>query len=99
MKVLMISGDKRVLDAGTDAHRRLELQRGTVEQLDAYVWPQVHSAWEILRAARSTRPDVVTAQDPFWRGLLGWLVARACGAKLNVQVHADLSGQSLPRHL
>jgi glycosyltransferase involved in cell wall biosynthesis len=42
---------------------------------------------------------VVTAQDPFWRGLLAWLVARRAGAKLNVQVHTDLDAQPFPRRM
>lgn len=35
------------------------------------------------------RPDVVTVQDPFEIGLIGWVIARMRGAKLHVQVHTD----------
>lgn len=98
MKVLMISGDRHVLEAGSPAAKRLELQRAHVERLDVFVWPQVHSVREIWKAARANTYDVVTTQDPFWRGLLAWRIARSFGAKLNVQVHADLSDLSLPRH-
>ncbi|MDP2652147.1 MAG: hypothetical protein Q8O94_03355, partial [bacterium] len=68
MKVLMISGDKNLLVKGSEASARLELQKSQAEQLDVFVWPQVHSRIEIWRAAKKNRYDVVTAQDPFWRG-------------------------------
>lgn len=93
MKVIMISGDKRLLEKGSEAYMRLELQRAQVERLDVFVWPQVHSREEIMTAAKKNGYDIVTAQDPFWRGLLGWRVARRYGTKLNLQVHTDLSAQ------
>jgi glycosyltransferase involved in cell wall biosynthesis len=71
------------------------LQRDAVERLDAFVWPAVHSYAEIARAAREHRYDVITAQDPFWRGLLAWRLARAAGVRLNLQLHAELRGQPL----
>lgn len=99
MKVLMISGDKNILVPGSDAFARLQVQRAAVRRLDVFVWPQIHARIDILRAAKTQHYDVVTAQDPFWRGLLAWRVARRTGAKLNLQVHADLSAQSLSRRL
>jgi len=97
MNVLMISGDTRLLEAGSEAQARLALQRAHVDRLDVFVWPQVHTCRAVLYAARRTHYDVVTAQDPFWRGLLAWRVARRAQARLNIQVHADLSGQSFCR--
>lgn len=99
MKVLMISGDKNILTQGSEAHARLELQKSQVDQLDVFVWPQVNSAREIFKAAKINQYDVITAQDPFWRGLAAWCVARKTGAKLNLQVHTDLSAQSFWRRL
>jgi glycosyltransferase involved in cell wall biosynthesis len=99
MKVLMISGDKNLLKTGAEARERLAIQTAAVEQLDVFIWPQVHSVWEIMRAARKNRYDVVTTQDPFWRGLLGWKIKFWFGAKLNLQVHADLRGQSLVKRV
>lgn len=87
----MISGDSNLLKEGSVAHGRLALQRSAVEQLDVFVWPSAHSKWQIWRAARKNRYDVVTSQDPFWRGLLAWKIARLTDTKLNVQVHADLT--------
>jgi len=97
MKVLMISGDRNLLTPESDAEKRLTMQKDHVDQLDVVVWPQVHSFWHIVRSARRERYDVVTVQDPFWRGLVGLLVARLIHAKLNVQVHVDFASQSWGR--
>jgi len=99
MKVLMISGDKNVLTQGSEAEARIALQRSQVDQLDVFVWPQVHSLSEIYKAANLNRYDVVTAQDPFWRGFIAWRVAKSIRAKLNLQIHTDLSAQSFFRWL
>jgi len=93
MKVLMISGDKNILKQGTDAYARLELQRSQADQLDVFVWPQMHSWRDISLAAQKNKYDVITVQDPFWRGLIAWRIARRTGAKLNLQIHTDLSAQ------
>lgn len=99
MKVLMLSGDANLLVPGSEPATRLALQRSAVDRLDVFVWPQAHSLQNILKSARITTYDVVTAQDPFWRGLLALYVAKRFGAKLNVQVHADLSEVSFFRRL
>ncbi len=99
MKVLMIGGDKRSLQEGSEAYQRLALQRAQVERLDVFVWPQMHSWGDVMNAAKTTRYDVVTTQDPFWRGVLAWRAARVAHAKLNVQVHVDLSYQPFVRHV
>ena len=99
MKVLMISGDKNILIQGSEAETRIALQRSQVDQLDVFVWPQVHPLREIYKAADLNRYDVVTAQDPFWRGLIAWRAARRMGAKLNLQIHTDLSAQPFWRRL
>lgn len=87
MKVLMLTGDKRMLVPGTEAYARLELQRKQVDVLDALYWGR-----GALFAPMFVRGeyDVVTVQDPLWRGLAGWVIARRLGARLNVQVHMDL---------
>jgi glycosyltransferase involved in cell wall biosynthesis len=53
--------------------------------------------------ARETRPDVVTAQDPFLTGVAGLALSRWLGVPLNVQVHTSFLGDpywhaSGPRH-
>jgi glycosyltransferase involved in cell wall biosynthesis len=54
---------------------------------------KLRSLWDALRlaraAARAGSFDLVTAQDPFEHGLIGWLAARAAGAPLELQAHAD----------
>lgn len=99
MKVLMISGDKNLLNPESDAGKRLALQRAQVEQLDVIVWPQAHSWWKAVHLARKNRYDVVTAQDPFFRGIFAWKLTWFTHAKLQVQVHADLAAQSFWRRL
>jgi glycosyltransferase involved in cell wall biosynthesis len=99
MKVLMISGDCSILDPTSAAGKRLSLQRGQVEALDVFVWPQVHLRREIIAASRKVKYDVVTSQDPFWRGLLAWRIARSSGAILNIQVHTDLFAQPFLRQV
>ncbi|MDP2594118.1 MAG: glycosyltransferase [bacterium] len=95
MKVLMITGDKNLLIPGTEANRRLELQRSQVEELAVVYWGR-GSIWPNIPQGHF---DVVTAQDPFWRGHFAEHVARVLGARLNLQVHTDLSALSwLVRH-
>ena len=91
MKVLMITGDRR-FGAG---HPRYDLQASTVEKLAVVHWGR-GALWPKIPQEHF---DVVTVQDPFWRGLFAWRVARKLGAKCNVQVHADLSGQSSLKRL
>ncbi|MBI5456434.1 glycosyltransferase [Candidatus Kaiserbacteria bacterium] len=50
------------------------------------------------RAVRIPRPDVVSAQDPFLIGLLGYIIARVRGARLHLQVHTDLFDANFRRH-
>lgn len=99
MNVLVISGDVNLLKEGSAAHARLALQRSQVDQLAVFVWPQVHSVRAIIRDARGKKVDVVTVQDPFWRGLIGLWVARRLRAALNVQLHTDFKMQPWWRRL
>lgn len=91
MNVLMITGDKNVMREGTPAHERFLLQKAQVQELKVVYWGRgaLTSAFSQTGAF-----DVVTVQDPFIRGVVGWLVARKLGSKLNVQVHTDLRAQS-----
>ncbi|OGC80276.1 hypothetical protein A2943_00160 [Candidatus Adlerbacteria bacterium RIFCSPLOWO2_01_FULL_51_16] len=90
MKVLMITGDKNFATSP-----RFALQRAQVETLVVVYWGR-GALWPSVASGRF---DVVTAQDPFWRGFIGWLIARRMGAKLNVQVHTDLSAQPFVRRV
>lgn len=91
MHVLMITGDKKMV-AG---YPRFDLQASAVEKLiplymgRGSVWPTLPK--ELF--------DVVTVQDPFLRGVFGLVAARRMYARFNVQVHTDLSAQSLGRRI
>lgn len=88
----MISGDPRIFEPHTEAHERFLLQQAQVKELTAYVWGPSNpwALFPILGLSLTRHFDVVTTQDPFWRGLLGLVAARLGGAKLQVQVHGDL---------
>lgn len=90
MKVLMITGDKNF---STSA--RYALQRSVVDALEVVYWGPLNW-WPKIPKKHF---DVITTQDPFWRGLVAWHIARKTGAKLNLQVHTDLSAQSFFRRL
>lgn len=91
MKVLMITGDKSF----KPGHPRFTLQSRAVEKLEVIYWGR-GSVWPRIPAGHF---DVITAQDPFWRGLVGWLISRRLGAKFNVQVHADLASVTAVKHI
>jgi glycosyltransferase involved in cell wall biosynthesis len=82
MKVLMITGDKRF----GPGHPRYDLQAAQVEKLVSIYWGR-GSMWPKMPQEYF---DVVTVQDPFWRGLFAWRVARRIGAKFNVQAHTSI---------
>lgn len=95
MRVLMISGDHNLVREGTSARERFLLQESAVEALELVLWPSQFFRPFFLKG----KFDVVTSQDPFWRGLVAWVAAKRLHAKLNVQVHADLAAQSPVRHM
>jgi len=82
MKVLMITGDRRF----GPGYPRYDLQKSVVDDL-AVVYLGRSAPWQKIPAERF---DVVTAQDPFWRGLFAWRAARRIGARLNIQVHTSV---------
>ena len=93
MRVLMVTGDRRLLDKDSSAHARLEMQESAVESLDVVYWGK-GSVWPRLPDGPF---DVATSQDPFVRGIYAWIVTRRRGIRFNAQVHADLEVQSLVR--
>ena len=91
MKVLMITGDKRF----GPGHPRFDAQAGAVERLEVIFWGR-GALWPKVPQGPF---DVVTVQDPFWRGLFAKRVARMLGARFNVQVHTDLAAQPRVRRV
>lgn len=79
MDVLVPHGPRQVIQiAGNASVRGFGLGR-------------VFGAFRAVAAGwRVQRPDVVSAQDPFFTGLIGWVIARVRGSRLHVQVHTDL---------
>ena len=95
MRVLMISGDQNLAREGTGAHERFLLQKDAVEHLELIVWPRQFFKPFFVQG----KFDVVTSQDPFWRGLVAWAAAMRLHARLYLQVHADLNAQTLIKHV
>ena len=91
MKVLMITGDKRF----GPGNPRFELQKSAVDELAVVYWGR-GAVWPNIPPEKF---DVVTAQDPFWRGLFALRVAKKLGVRFNVQVHIDLRAVSWPKRL
>jgi len=87
MRVLMITADPRF----GPGHERYELQRAAVDELVVLYWGK-GALWP--RLPKNKHFDVVTAQDPFWRGHLAHHLVQLFGGTLNVQVHTDLSEYS-----
>ncbi len=82
----MIGGDKKF----GPGHPRYDVQAEVVEQISPLYW-----GWKkIIPRIPKENFDVVSSQDPFYRGVLAWLIARRSGVHLNIQVHADISAQS-----
>lgn len=55
--------------------------------------------FDALRIARTLeKPDVVSAQDPFEAGFVGWLIARRLRVPLHVQVHTDFLSPQYVAH-
>ena len=56
--------------------------------------------WSAFWIARKLPiPDVVTVQDPFETGLIGWVIARTSGSAFHVQVHTDFRSPAFRRSL
>lgn len=96
MKVLVI-GPRQ--SSGDEARARAQLQAGAVDAYTVLTPRQgegnVAAALRMLRESKKLSFDVVTAQDPFWSGLVAMRAAHRTGARLNVQVHSDMDAQSL----
>ena len=91
MRVLTITGDP-TFKAG---HPRFDVQARAVEKYEVLYWG---SGTKIPTFEKGSF-DVVTTQDPFFRGMVGARIAKKIGARLNVQVHADLHKQNFIKRL
>lgn len=91
----MITGDRQLFVECTPPYERLQLQKKYADIVPVF-WGR-----GALFTAFKTRGsfDVVTVQDPFWRGVVGLMISFYKRARFNVQVHTDLSAQSLVRRM
>ena len=89
----------RMRDYGAAVGALTVIVAGPGKPHEVYLSPQVHiiypggrnkpfNALKMLVRARSVSADVVSAQDPFWVGLIGILV----GKPIQIQVHTDTWG-------
>jgi glycosyltransferase involved in cell wall biosynthesis len=53
------------------------------------LWYGFFIGWRI---ARDFKSSVITTQDPFRTGLIGWILSKIMGIGFNVQVHGDFYG-------
>lgn len=91
MKVLVITGDRRF----GPGNERYELQQSEVEELAVIYW----GPGALIPNVPFKKFDVITAQDPFWRGHLAWHLSWFLGGRLNIQVHTDLSAYGFFKRL
>lgn len=91
MKVLVITGDRSF----KSGNPRFDLQSAASERFEILYWGK-GAVWPKIPEGEF---DVVTTQDPFFRGLVGLFIARKLKARLNVQLHADLQAQSFLKRL
>jgi glycosyltransferase involved in cell wall biosynthesis len=100
MKLLTIGPRQR---AGSDATERQALQAALVERYTILTPREgennLRAVWRMLWEGMHERADVVSAQDPFFSGLIAWLIARLSRAKLHIQVHTDIDAQSAFKHI
>jgi glycosyltransferase involved in cell wall biosynthesis len=52
----------------------------------------------VAAGMRIQKPDIVSAQDPFYLGAIAWVVARMRGSYLHLQVHTDLFNKDFLAH-
>lgn len=100
MKVLMLSFDPQVRDPSSAAGRRMQAYRALVDDLHiavfdssngmAGLWHLFQEGSAYLAKERANAASVlVTAQDPFEVGLVGYCLKLGYGCRLQLQVHTD----------
>lgn len=90
MRILMLSTDPTIEDPTSAAGKRLAAYRSFAEIQVLLVERKFFKA---LREGRhilaSFKPDIISAQDPFFVGLIGLMLAEKSGLPLQIQVHTD----------
>lgn len=52
----------------------------------------------IAAGMRIQRPDIISAQDPFFLGAIAWMIGRLRGSLVHVQIHTDLFNSDFSHH-
>jgi glycosyltransferase involved in cell wall biosynthesis len=87
MRVLMISRDRNIFNPNSDVRQRMIEYGKLVEKLHIIV---LSRPFKLLKIGKSIKGfDLITAQDPFEAGLVGWVFAKMFGASLQLQIHTD----------
>lgn len=87
MRILMLSIDKSILDENSEARQRMIEYGCLAEKLYIIIlrWP-----FGVLKIGKGIKGfDLVTTQDPFETGLVGWFIAKTLKIPLQLQVHTD----------
>lgn len=92
----MISRDRGILRDNSEARKRMIEYGALAEKLHIIV---LSRPFRIIKISGQIKGfDLVTTQDPFETGLLGWLAAKIFGARLQLQVHTDLLSPYFVEH-
>lgn len=78
------------LEVFVRAPRRSSVPLGTHGMVRGFSGNKLSVFFHMLLARQRGRVDVVTAQDPFYLGLVAWVRARTHRSALQLQIHTDL---------
>lgn len=103
MRVLMLGTDRKIFEEGSEVRHRMTEYASLTDELWILVLGQgtfaeekignlrllTRSRLSALFWASGEKFDLISAQDPFETGFIGWRIARRLGAKLQLQIHTD----------
>ena len=84
----MLSIDRVILDPASPAAGRMREYSSLVEKLDILVLTKSNYLKSFFYKP-AHKIDLITCQDPFETGFLGWILARRLRVKLQLQAHTD----------
>lgn len=106
MKVLMVSTDAKILEEGSEVRARMIWYASVLDSLDillisksvaggelkisdkVMVYPRCY--WQGFGFKVPAGVEIISAQDPFENGLIGWHLAKKFNLPLQLQIHTDL---------
>ncbi len=106
MKVLMVSTDAKILEKASEVRARMIWYASVLDSLDILLITRSAAGGEIKVSDRVTvyprrywqgfgfkvpaGVEIISTQDPFENGLIGWRLAKKFKLPLQLQVHTDL---------